>query len=518
MRVILGIFILFLCWSCTNSNGHHSETSVAPPVIQTQPDKKRDNYDIPAVMAKIKTFTEKFGSQYDKVLFGTSVENKLYVYVLKGTWDDSYWGSEKAIIKKGGYKIGLVDETNKVVIPIQYDKISNLGGTAVNLIEVELNGKLGAYDLEGHELLKAEYDGIYPYKGAADVWVQLRKGSDFGWMSKNGNVNMKPNSHSDANLFKAPSSSTLISSWSFDSKSDLLHALFEYTEIEEGAPTEGTGFFYTPSYLFQLGIVPEYQKAWLVQGGDFGNEYTTATVQKSQEVSSGLSALWTAFQASFMDARGYQVDKNNVVVVDKNMKTLDNLELVAYDYNTIKACMSDIKFQFIGNNLLEICRSEPSNNARYDWAMTTYKYYNIGTDGKITPLSVPGDYAFTRAVKINENYFKGCYARNLTDAELDALKEDEYFNYMQYDHLSVEDLDIMRNEIYARYGYKFKNEKWKKHFSACSWYKAEFDNVDNKLTEVEKHNVQVILDMKKKLEGNESKFIKKEMGAYVAAG
>lgn len=525
MRILFGLFIISLCWSCTNSNASEMGATVAPApaVVETQPDIKRGEYDALAIMKKIETFTNNFGSQYDKVLFASYIENQLYVYVVKGTWDDSYWGTDKAVIKKGGYKIGLVSEQNKVVVPIEYDKVSNFGGTAANLFEVELHGKLGAYDIQGHQLLAAEYDGIYPYKGAADVWVQLRKGEQYGWMSKGGGVNMSPGTHKDANLFKAPSSSTLISTWNFDSKSDLLHPIFEYNEdivANSDIPNIGIGVFYTPHYLFQLGIVPEYQKDWLYQGnGDFGNEFTLATVQKSQEVEGGFSALLTMFQAAFMDARGYQVDKNDVVIVDKNMKMTDKLDITAYDYNSIKACMSDIKFQFVGTNVLEICRSEPSTeNTIYDWAMTTYKYYKIGTDGKIKPMDIAGDYKFTSATKINDSYFKGCYARNLTDKESEAVKDDGFFGYMQYDHLSVEDLDIMRNEIFARYGLKFKTEKWQKYFSTKPWYKPQSDNVDSKLTDIEKHNIQVILTMKKKLEGNESKYIKKEMGAYAAAG
>lgn len=523
MRILFALFIISLCWSCVNSNASEMEATIAPAVIETQPDIKRGEYDAPAIIKKIEEFTNNFGSQYDKVLFASYIENKLYAYVLKGTWDDSYWGTEKAIIKKGGYKIGLVDEQNKVVIPIEYDKVSNFGGTAANLFEVELNGKLGAYDIQGHKLLAAEYDGIYPYKGAADVWVQLRKGDQYGWMSREGGVNMSPGTHKDVNLFKAPSSSTLVSSWNFDSKSDLLHPIFDYDEVtvdnDPDIPNIGIGFFYTPNYLFQLGIVSEYQKNWLYQGsGNFGNEFTLATVQKSQDVGGGFSALLTMFQAAFMDARGYQVDKNDVVIVDKNMKMTDKLEVTAYDYNTIKACMSDVKFQFVGTNVLEICRSEPSGNDIYNWAMTTYKYYKIGTDGKIKPMDIAGDYQFTSATKINDSYFKGCYARNLTDKELESVKEDEYFNHMESDHLSVEDLDIMRNEIFARHGLKFKTEKWQKYFSTKLWYKAQFDNVDSKLTDIEKHNIQVILDTKKKIEGNESKYIKKQMGAYVAAG
>lgn len=54
------------------------------------------------------------------------------------------------------------------------------------------------------------------------------------------------------------------------------------------------------------------------------------------------------------------------------------------------------------------------------------------------------------------------------------------------------ELKIMRNEIFARYGYKFKTNKMKKYFESKNWYKGEYDNVNNKLTDLEKINIELI--------------------------
>ncbi len=53
-------------------------------------------------------------------------------------------------------------------------------------------------------------------------------------------------------------------------------------------------------------------------------------------------------------------------------------------------------------------------------------------------------------------------------------------------------LGIMRNEIFARHGLIFKTEEVRTYFSKQSWYKPEFENVDDKLTDLEKLNVQLI--------------------------
>ena len=59
--------------------------------------------------------------------------------------------------------------------------------------------------------------------------------------------------------------------------------------------------------------------------------------------------------------------------------------------------------------------------------------------------------------------------------------------------LSLEDLQIMRNEIFARYNYIFKNGgKMDIHFKKQDWYMGVHKNVDELLTEIEKSNIESI--------------------------
>lgn len=60
---------------------------------------------------------------------------------------------------------------------------------------------------------------------------------------------------------------------------------------------------------------------------------------------------------------------------------------------------------------------------------------------------------------------------------------------------SIEDkavIRLMRNEIYARHGYVFNDEKLKAYFKSCSWYKPLNNNSKVKLTEMETINVAVL--------------------------
>jgi len=53
-------------------------------------------------------------------------------------------------------------------------------------------------------------------------------------------------------------------------------------------------------------------------------------------------------------------------------------------------------------------------------------------------------------------------------------------------------LRLIRNEIFARYGYKFKSKYLVDYFNAKDWYKPQKDNVDIYLTGLEKKNIDLI--------------------------
>lgn len=58
---------------------------------------------------------------------------------------------------------------------------------------------------------------------------------------------------------------------------------------------------------------------------------------------------------------------------------------------------------------------------------------------------------------------------------------------------SASELRIMRNEIFARYGYIFESEDLAEYFDTKIWYNPKYPNVDDKLTEVDKANIKRFL-------------------------
>ena len=54
------------------------------------------------------------------------------------------------------------------------------------------------------------------------------------------------------------------------------------------------------------------------------------------------------------------------------------------------------------------------------------------------------------------------------------------------------ELRIMRNEIFARHGYKFKTIEMRRYFESQPWYVPRFDDVNKHLTELERLNIKLI--------------------------
>lgn len=59
--------------------------------------------------------------------------------------------------------------------------------------------------------------------------------------------------------------------------------------------------------------------------------------------------------------------------------------------------------------------------------------------------------------------------------------------------MKLRDLKLMRNEIFARYGYIFrKNGAMETHFREKEWYQPQHENVTSYLTSIERKNIELI--------------------------
>ncbi len=67
------------------------------------------------------------------------------------------------------------------------------------------------------------------------------------------------------------------------------------------------------------------------------------------------------------------------------------------------------------------------------------------------------------------------------------------------DGRSPAELSLMRNEVFARHGYKFKNDDLQRYFASQPWYEPLFDDVGQALSDVEKKNIARIVAQERKV-------------------
>ncbi len=89
----------------------------------------------------------------------------------------------------------------------------------------------------------------------------------------------------------------------------------------------------------------------------------------------------------------------------------------------------------------------------------------------VDEYSIPGQYKQASCKKLNNNDLKD---------------------------LDKQELRLMRNEIFARYGYKFKSIDLQKYFISKDWYHGYATNVDKYLTDIEKQNIELISKFEQK--------------------
>lgn len=64
--------------------------------------------------------------------------------------------------------------------------------------------------------------------------------------------------------------------------------------------------------------------------------------------------------------------------------------------------------------------------------------------------------------------------------------------------LTSKDLSILRNAIYAKYGYTFSTKEFSEYFSKFSWYKPTSKSVEGSLDSIDKENIKKIVALESK--------------------
>ena len=163
-------------------------------------------------------------------------------------------------------------------------------------------------------------------------------------------------------------------------------------------------------------------------------------------------------------------------------------------------------------------RSEPTKDSellcRIPRGTSFYVQYLIGSWGYTTVNGVTGWIDTDYAEIDNDIWFDGWATNSDFFEDGSAIYSDEYIlpesEYMyltksDISHLTKKGLCYARNEIYARYGRKFKAKELQEYFDSTVWYHAKYEptesndkKISEKMNKYERYNVDLLLSIEKK--------------------
>lgn len=505
MKALYSLLLIFLFFACSSKQESIGEKpkeekkeviSKKEPIVSDKTITYEDysSKDYSRFNPRIQNTLRQLDSLYSYAPYYFEVEGEIFYVVCKG--EESF--NQNDPFNKG-FKFGIVDAQLKELLPIVYDKIYNIDLTLGDYLEIEKSGKVGLFNIYDKHLIEPQFEYILPVKGiGTDIsyglkdkqWYEVRKGQ--------------------TPIRTTIDITTVINQIQFNTqKLSSCFMKYSYEELYDG-PIEGNGILITPSYMLQLATLNGFYNNIIPEGmsADFGTEFIKMEVTEEISISDQIVGFFISFYDQGIDGRGYSTEKTELLVYNTSNNAIETKPLTETFANGDLCQDNQIAFKY-KEALIEI-RSTKSGLYNYQ---PHYSYLKTDTDGKIIQLRSNRQFPFTEFVEIDESYFEGCFANSIPD-----VKDIEEGTHYQSVHLTINDLDIMRNEIFASYGYTFKSKKWQDYFAKFNWYRPKHDNVDDQLSDLEKKNIELILKVKEAMKGREEEVVKRSKIVYVAAG
>jgi len=424
---------------------------------------------------------EKLKAKYDSVVWFDHVNGKTYYYVTKGTYNGDTIDSRNFTAT---YKMGLVNPELQEIIPTNYDLVRNVNGTINGLVEVQKEGKRGLYNLTGKLVVPVSYDQIFPLVNDDNLAV-LRNGDDFFYLKSDTTIGEKIAGFSIGDA---------LPKIKFLNHSFILTDSASTNIMEYNSRTDGNALVIPPSFLVDLGLIEnihEFTNPLRKNGEDEGEASASLSIDFKGTKSTDKNWLESAFYSLYDDyvgGRGGLYETRTVVLADKNKNRLMGFSAGAYEgEEEEEGLTSDLcnenEVTALGDSLYEFKTTTEFDQPLLVGEMTiapNYYYLKV-KNGKLEALKSDRVFGCTQFVKLNDNYLKGCYV----------------IDNKAVDRVTPEVLRYMKNEIYASYGYQFKNKKWVDAFTMRfnKYYSDDGKtnvSVDDSLTVIDKYNINWI--------------------------
>jgi hypothetical protein len=403
---------------------------------------------------------------YDSVIWFANTEPVHYYYVVSGTWNNY----ERP--PTDSYRMGLVDESGKQIIPMEFDLIGIPGALGEDLIEVKDAHKFGCYKLStGQQLIPAEYDWIIPYE---NVFL-VKQDTVVGWIDAGQAFHAGyPDGAAEAYIrgFKfLPEQITL-------SNPDAT-----YLEI----PSEqyaAVGYTIPASYYTYFGIFDEIEGGYQAEifNEEADVEYKEARLSFFEKITGTFSALITEARDAYVYSREGFYDHQKITFMNNSGERIQEHDL---------GWKGELAFRMVDDTHLEIKITPLAEEfSEYDMMeasdvetnLARYVYFAVAGDQEVTPLESTRRYACTEFVKLDSSYLTGDFRLYNTE---DRSTTNSTF-------VSNETLTKMRNEILAGYGYIFQDEEVLNSFKYNDAYNPRYATVadfQEELSEIDRHNL-----------------------------
>ena len=166
-------------------------------------------------------------------------------------------------------------------------------------------------------------------------------------------------------------------------------------------------------------------------------------------------------------------ETSRLVIFDYNGNKLDKIE--KFEYTFADCTFENSRFcAYSSDTLLILTNKEIKRDCDQDTVLDksiSLNYIRIDKGGRLEDSK-------KISVDIRRKYYNASI-EILSDKDLADKSDDE--------------LAIMRNEIFAAHGYDFKTSKWKNYFNSKDWYEPVSRDVNDKLSIIEKKNIELIL-------------------------
>ncbi|MFN5985134.1 MAG: YARHG domain-containing protein [Fluviicola sp.] len=413
------------------------------------------------------------------------------------------------------YSYGLLDQNGKTLLKTDYERIGNPGFYGDQLVETKKDGKYGLFNYTTKNEIEAKYEYLIPSNVKEYIAFGFTKGKIMK-IRHNGEEREYRESDKLIDFFAFFESNLLAK----DNKNWCPWLHTSSLEYEREFPYYNSN---KESVMFIPSFVGSF-KCFYNDRNYFTNEDEAKLKISTKKEGDDFYSFVTNLYTMTTESRGAEDYEAKAYSVNKKTQERKSYQLYHYSSYSTQHCEKDYvpMWKWRNDSVIEV-REWTEFEEKKDDILATTKVWAllVSKNGKMTPIT-NGKYAFASVFLLKPADFKGCFVRTATFEEYQQspLFDPEFLDApigLYTNHLSIEELELMKNEIYARHGKEFTG-KMKSYFKQQSWYEVRSEYSEKDITDIEKKNIALINQMIAKLKKQGTKLLNPHVEFMYEAG